>query len=112
MFCAAHPTTACDSVAAGPGLTTRSLAPWWSGTTLIEAVRAEDRAAAKAEGMAEGKAEAVLVVLAARKVAVGDAERRRIVSEHDPAQLDRWLAEAAVCETVTALFTTAGRPGG
>jgi hypothetical protein len=69
---------------------------------VIEAVRAKDRAAAKAE--------AVLVVLAARKVAVGDAERRRILSEQDPAQLDRWLTEAAICEKVAALFTTAGRP--
>jgi hypothetical protein len=54
----------------------------------------------------------VLVVLAARKVAVGDAERRRILSEQEPAQLDRWLAEAAICEKVAELFTTDGRPGG
>ncbi|HEX2687983.1 MAG TPA: Uma2 family endonuclease [Kofleriaceae bacterium] len=73
---------------------------------VIEAVRAEDRAAAKAEG----KAEAVLVVLATRNVAVGDAERRRILSEQDPAQLNRWLTEAAICEKVAELFTTAGRP--
>ena len=81
---------------------------------VIEAVRAEDRAAAKAEGAQEGflrgKAEAVLVVLDARQVAVGDAERARILSEQDPAQLDRWLAEAASCARVTELFTTAGRP--
>ena len=97
---------------------------------VIEAVRAQDRAAAKAEGKAEGvqegflrgkaeaaqegflrgKAEAVLVVLAARQVAVGDAERRRILSEQDPAQLDRWLTEAAICKKVAELFTTAGRP--
>ena len=85
---------------------------------VIEAVRAEDRAAAKAEGVqegflrgkTEGKAEAVLVVLATRKVAVGDAERGRILSEQDPAQLDRWLAEATTCEKVAELFTTAGRP--
>ena len=85
---------------------------------VIEAVRAEDRAAAKAEGVqegflrgkTEGKAEAVLLVLAARKVAVGDAERERILSEQDPVQLDRWLAEAAICEKVAELFTTASRP--
>jgi hypothetical protein len=101
---------------------------------VIEAVRAEDRAAAKAEGVQDGflrgktegvqegllrgkaegvqdgflrgKAEAVLVVLAARNVAVGEAERRRILSEQDPAQLDRWLTEAALCEKVADLFTT------
>jgi Uma2 family endonuclease len=77
---------------------------------VIEAVRAEDRAAAKAEGKVEGKAEAVLVVLAARRVAVGDAERVKILSEQDPAQIDRWLAKAAICARVAELFTTAGRP--
>jgi len=89
---------------------------------VIEAVRAEDRVTAKAEGVQEGflrgkiegkiegKAEAVLMVLAARNVAVGDAERGRILSEQDPAQLDRWLAEAAVCEKVAELFSPAGRP--
>ena len=77
---------------------------------VIEAVRAEDRAAAKAEGKAEGKAEAVLVVLAARRVAVGDTERVRILSEQDPAQLDRWLAKAAICARVAELFTTDVRP--
>ena len=77
---------------------------------VIEAVRAEDRAAAKAEGKIEGKAEAVLVVLAARGVAVGDAERVRILSEQDPAQLDRWLAKAAICTRVAELFPTVGQP--
>jgi Uma2 family endonuclease len=89
---------------------------------VIEAVRAEDRAAAKAEGKAEGKvegdqegflrgkAEAVFVVLAARRVAVGDAERVRILSEQDPAQLDRWLAKAAICVRIAELFTTADQP--
>jgi Uma2 family endonuclease len=89
---------------------------------VIEAVRAEDRAAAKAEAKAEGKAErdqegflrgkaeAVFVVLAARRVAVGDAERVRILSEQDPAQLDRWLAKAAICTRVAELFPTVGQP--
>jgi len=81
---------------------------------VIEAVRAEDRAAAKAEGKvegkAEGKAEAVLVVLAARQVAVGDAERVRILSEQDPAQLDRWLAKAAIGVGAAELFTTPDQP--
>ena len=72
---------------------------------VIEAVRAEDRAA----GKAEGKAEAVLTVLAARKVAVGDTERVRILGERDPAQLDRWLAAAATCAEVAELFTVASR---
>lgn len=92
---------------------------------VIEAVRAEDRAASKAEGVqegflrgkaeglvegkAEGLARAVLAVLVARNVAVGDAERVRIVGERDLAQLDRWLAEAATCAEAAELFTVGGR---
>ena len=59
--------------------------------------------------MRRGKVEVVLAVLAARKVAVGEAERARILGERDPAQLDRWLAEAASGAEVSELFTTAGR---
>jgi hypothetical protein len=51
----------------------------------------------------------VLAVLVARNVAVGDAERVRILGERDAAQLDRWLAEAATCAEVAELFTVGGR---
>jgi len=61
------------------------------------------------EGLRRGKAEAVLAVLAARRVAVGKAARARILGERDRAQLDRWLAVAARCAKVSALFTTARR---
>jgi Uma2 family endonuclease len=57
------------------------------------------------EGFLRGKAEAVLAVLAARNAAVGEAQRVRILGERDPAQLDRWLAEAATCAEVAELFT-------
>jgi Uma2 family endonuclease len=76
---------------------------------VIEVVRAQDRAAGKAEGKAESRAEAVLVVLAARRIAVGDAERMRILGESDLAELDRWLVEAMTCTDVAELFTTASR---
>jgi hypothetical protein len=49
-------------------------------------------------GKAEGKAEAVLAVLAARQIAVPDEVRARITTCADVAILDRWLARA-----VTAL---------
>src|SRR5262249_12857197 len=77
------------------------------------------KAEGKAEGIQEGlrrgklgglrraKAEDVLAVLAARRVAVGKAERVRILGERDPAQLDRWLAAAARCAKVSELFTKA-----
>lgn len=62
-----------------------------------------------AEHRAEAKAEAVLAVLAARRVDVGGAERVRILEEQNPAQLDRWIAEAATCADVAELFTTTRR---
>lgn len=66
----------------------------------IEAVRAQDRA----EGALRGRAETVLAVLAARGVAVGAADRQRILAERDAAQLERWAARAATCATAGALF--------
>lgn len=47
-----------------------------------------------------------LAVLAARRIAVGDAERVRILGEQDPMELDRWLADAMTCAEVAELFTT------
>jgi len=69
---------------------------------VIEAVRAEDRAAGKAEATAK----AVLTVLAVRKLVIGDAERVRILDERDLAQLDRWLVEAVTCVDAAELFAT------
>jgi Putative restriction endonuclease len=48
------------------------------------------------EVRAEGKAAALLVVLAARGLAVDEVTRGRIMGCKDGAQLDRWLAKAAV----------------
>jgi hypothetical protein len=67
--------------------------------------RDEAQAKGKAEGIAEGKAEAMLAVLAARGIAVGDAERVRILGERDTRQLDRWLAGATTCAEAAELFT-------
>jgi Uma2 family endonuclease len=58
-----------------------------------------------AQQRAEAKAEAILTVLVARGVPVGDAERVQILGERDPAQLDRWLARAATCADAAELFT-------
>ena len=52
---------------------------------------AEGEAKGKAEGKVEGKAEDILVVLAARGIAVTDQERRRVLACSDLALLDRWL---------------------
>jgi hypothetical protein len=49
----------------------------------------------KAEGRAEGKAEAVLTLLAARNVAVAPEQRERILACRELATLDAWLVAAA-----------------
>jgi hypothetical protein len=84
--------------------------------------REEARAAGFQEGLADsgaegyaldkarGIAEAVLTILAARKIAVGDAVRVRVLGESDLVQLDRWIAKAVTCADVAELFTTSG-PG-
>ena len=52
------------------------------------------------KGKAEGKAEAVLQVLAARGLRVSREARERILACHDTTRLDRWLAHAATAERV------------
>jgi len=81
---------------------------------VIEAVRTEDRAASKAEGLLEGeirgkikaKLDALLVVLAARGIELS-AARERIVGERDPGQLDRWIARAATASTLADVLDRA-----
>jgi hypothetical protein len=75
------------------------------GNPVLEAHVAKHRDEARAEGITRGKAEALLAVLAARGIAVGDAERVRILGERDPVQLDRWLAGAVTCAEAAELFT-------
>jgi Uma2 family endonuclease len=65
---------------------------------------AEGRVEGLAEGRVEGLAEAVLVVLAARSVALDLAERDRICRERDRARLERWIARAATCLTAAELL--------
>jgi Uma2 family endonuclease len=48
-----------------------------------------------AEGKAEGKAEAIIAVLAARGVPPSEADRARILSTRDDATLQRWLEAVA-----------------
>jgi len=48
-----------------------------------------------AEGKAEGKAEAIIAVLAARGVPPSEAERARILATRDDATLQRWLEAVA-----------------
>ena len=71
---------------------------------VIEAARAHDRAAAEQKGIARGQAESLIAVLDARRVALGSADRARILGERDPAILARWIMRAATCTEVAELF--------
>jgi len=63
---------------------------------VIEAIRAEDRA--------QGKAEAVVALLAARGVSLDREEREQILGERDPARLERWIARAIACTSAAELL--------
>ena len=58
------------------------------------------RAEGRAEGRAETQANAVLTVLRARRIAVSDAARQRILAEKDLQRLERWLERAAVVNSI------------
>jgi hypothetical protein len=53
------------------------------------------RAVGRVEGLAEGKADAILQFLEARGIAVNPTQRQEILGCSDPDQLDRWLRRAA-----------------
>ncbi len=62
------------------------------------------------EGKAEGKAEAVLVVLAARGIEITAAQRERVLARVDTRQLDAWLRSALTTPSVAALLAEAAPP--
>ena len=64
----------------------------------------ELRAEGKAKRRAEGRAEALLIVLQARGISVPDAARERILAEKDPARLTHWLQRAGVVTSIDDLF--------
>lgn len=64
----------------------------------------EGRAEGRAEGRTQGRAEAVIVLLTGRGVAVNRATRARILAERDAQRLDRWIVKAASCTHAAELF--------
>ncbi len=66
--------------------------------------RAEGKAEGEAEGEARGEANALLRVLAARKLSVSDAQRERILGCTDLPSLNRWIERAVTAETTDAVF--------
>ncbi len=69
---------------------------------ILEAALLETRE----EGKAEGKAEAVIAILAARELHPQPDERHQILAERDPNQLDRLLGRALTCASVAELLAT------
>jgi hypothetical protein len=65
---------------------------------------AEGRAEGRAEGVLQGQSNMLLAILHARGLAVGPAERARIVAERDPARLERWVVRAGTCASVRELL--------
>jgi hypothetical protein len=56
------------------------------------------------QGIAEGKAEAVLKLLAARGLTPTDEQRRQVTATIDPAQLDLWFDRAITASTAAEVF--------
>jgi hypothetical protein len=57
-----------------------------------------------AEGEAKGEAKALLRLLAARGLALSEAQRNQVVSCTDPADLDLWFDRAVTAGTVAEVF--------
>jgi hypothetical protein len=75
---------------------------------VLEQVRMQDRAEGVAEGVAEGlvrgRADALLVMLDARGIALHGADRARILGQRDPDILARWIGRAATATSAADLF--------
>jgi hypothetical protein len=56
------------------------------------------------EGRAEVRANAVLTVLHVRGIAVSEADRQRILTQKDPAQLQHWLEKAVIASSVAEVI--------
>ncbi len=56
------------------------------------------------QGRSEGEAQALLLVLESRGLAVSDEARARIIACTDIEQLDAWLSRAATADSVDAIF--------
>ena len=76
---------------------------------VIEGLKTETFARGKDEGLAQGKAAAILAVLTARGLAVDEGTRLRIAACRDEAVLDRWIGRAAVAGSAREVLS--GTPG-
>jgi hypothetical protein len=74
------------------------------GNPAILARDAAAKAEGKAEGRAEGAARAVLKFLAARGIAVSEAQRQEILDCRDLDRLDRWADRAATASSAAEIL--------
>jgi hypothetical protein len=58
----------------------------------------------RAEGRAEGRAEAVITVLVSRGFVPQEDEVRHILDQRDLSRIDRWLVAAVTCGSVAELL--------
>jgi hypothetical protein len=65
---------------------------------------------ARAEGRAEGEANALLTVLRGRGIAVSDAARERILAERDPVRIERWIERALIATSLLDVLHEAMEP--
>jgi Uma2 family endonuclease len=70
-----------------------------------EAEERIEAAQRQAEDALAAQARAVLVVLRVRGIAVGDAERERILGERDAGRLERWLTRAEVAGSLAEVLS-------
>lgn len=67
----------------------------------------QGQAEGEAAGMAKGKAEALLAVLAARRVVVDESVRAKVLACRDQATLDRWLVQALTAASADEVLAAA-----
>jgi hypothetical protein len=77
---------------------------WEFSTPFTEQYRAQGREEGRQEGRAQGEAEAILIFLESRGIAVSDEVRERVTSCTDQETLQSWLRRAAKVETAEELF--------
>ncbi|WP_200883761.1 Rpn family recombination-promoting nuclease/putative transposase [Archangium violaceum] len=81
---------------------------WTEGQRLRAEGRRVGRAEGRVEGLAKGLAKAVLRLLSARGVRVGDVSRRRILRCTDLVTLDRWFERALHAERLSEVLDGSG----
>lgn len=64
----------------------------------------EDWEDGRLAGHVEGKAEALLIVLESRGIAVSDAAREQILAQRDVEQLNEWLKRAVSADSLASVL--------